>query len=615
MQTGSISYRVADTLKQYPPFQSMEEADLLALTARGRVKFHEIDEYILWEGAAHGPYVYFIQHGTVSLWETTPQGEQLRDIRGVGDMLGLTRYNGSEASSYSAKATSDVVIYALPATDFSACVAKYPSAQRYVAAHMAVTPDYQPQDRRKGPHETFLYDTVARREPAVCAPEDSLAEAARRMSGAGSRAIAVVDSSGRVTGLLGGDAILHALGTPGFDPSQKVAALMNVNPCVLPADATVSQCVVAMAEAGANAAAITEGGLPAGRLHGLITSADLTTAFGDQPGIILREISVAAPVEALRALQQRGRAFVLAQLESPSAVDWLARFTFLADVAILKRIVRLFPPPAAGGYCWCLYGGAGRGESMPPAQQRAAVILSDPAMHSYFVGWYRVVQQALRDCDYIARPPHYDDLFSVAGLEEWKRRFHGWIQDPVLNPVHHALPLFDMRPVMGDHALYQELESTVNAAIREEPTFLRLLAHDCLSSLPPLTFYRDAVIEESGEQSNVFDLKRRALRPLVDVGRVFATAAGHALGGSTLERFQWARTLLPAQESIFREAADTLRVVLYLQARAGIRQHSGGSDLPPSLLSHHDRQILKIGFRSLHRLLEFTADSRWLVVA
>jgi len=611
VQTGSISYRVADTLKQYPPFQSMEEADLLALTARGRVKFHEADEYILWENAAHGPYVFFIQQGTVSLWETTPEGEQLRDIRGVGDMLGLTRYNGSETSGYSAKAASEVVIYALPATDFGACVEKYPNAKRYVAAHMAVTPDYQPQDHRKGAHEIFLYDAIPRREPAVCSTEDSVAEAARRMGAAGSRAIAVVQDGAGLTGVVGGDAILQALGTPGFLPSQPVSNLIQALPCVLPSDATVSQSVVAMAEAGANIAAITEGGLPTGKLHGLITSADLTTAFGDQPGIILREISIAGSVEALRVLQQRARAFVLTQLDSPSAVDWLARFTFLADVAVLKRIARLFPPPA-GGYCWCLYGGAGRGESLPPAQQRAAIILRDPSMHAFFVGWYRVVQQALRDCDYIARPAHYDDLFSVAGIEEWKHRFSGWIEDPVANPVHHALPLFDLRPAMGDFALYRDLENTVNAAIGPESNFVRLLAHDCLSSLPPLTFYRDAVIEESGEQTTVFDLKKRALRPLVDVGRVFATAAGHALGGSTLERFQWARAMLPAQESIFREAADTLRVVLALQARAGIRQHSSGSDLPPAMLSHHDRQILKIGFRSLHRLLEFTADGSWL---
>ena len=34
------------------------------------------------------------------------------------------------------------------------------------------------------------------------------------------------------------------------------------------------------------------------------------------------------------------------------------------------------------------------------------------------------------------------------------------------------------------------------------------------------------------------------------------------------------------------------------------------TELPPALL--YDRQILKSGFRAIHRLLEFTADPQWL---
>jgi hypothetical protein len=34
--------------------------------------------------------------------------------------------------------------------------------------------------------------------------------------------------------------------------------------------------------------------------------------------------------------------------------------------------------------------------------------------------------------------------------------------------------------------------------------------------------------------------------------------------------------------------------------------------LPPALLSRHDRHVLKSGFPAIHRLLEFTADPKWL---
>ena len=131
-------------------------------------------------------------------------------------------------------------------------------------------------------------------------------------------------------------------------------------------------------------------------------------------------------------------------------------------------------------------------------------------------------------------------------------------------------------------------------------------------SLPPLTFFQDAVVDESGEETAVFRLEHGAVRPLVDVGRVFGVAAGKALGTSTIERFAMAGTLLPEHESIFREASETLRVVLWQQGRIGISQGTDGSELPPALLSRYDRQLLKRGFRSILRLLEFTADSKWL---
>jgi hypothetical protein len=70
--------------------------------------------------------------------------------------------------------------------------------------------------------------------------------------------------------------------------------------------------------------------------------------------------------------------------------------------------------------------------------------------------------------------------------------------------------------------------------------------------------------------------------------------------------------MLPERESIFREASETLKVVLYQQARTGIRQQNSGAQLAPSMLSHHDRQILKSGFRSILRLLEFTAEGDWM---
>ena len=168
-------------------------------------------------------------------------------------------------------------------------------------------------------------------------------------------------------------------------------------------------------------------------------------------------------------------------------------------------------------------------------------------------------------------------------------------------------------PSTVEQSLWRDLEATVVAGVDRD--LLQVLANDCLASLPPLTFFEDAVVEESGEHMTVFRLEHSALRPLVDVGRVFGMATGKVLGTSTRERLACARRLLPEHESVFREASDTFRILLWQQARIGIGQGTDGTELPPALLSRHDRHVLKSGFRSILRLVELTGNSAWFQTA
>jgi CBS domain-containing protein len=612
MQTAAISYRVADFLKSYPPFQFMDETDLLALAAHGRVKFHEVDEYLCWQDAVPGPYVFVVQQGAVSLWETTNGQEYLRDIRGAGDMVGIERFAGAEKYLFSAKATSDVVVYALNAADFEAMLAKYAEAGRYIASQASVAADYQGAGPQPSAHQLFVHDLAGDRPPLACHATDTIRDAARRMSRYGARAIAVVDGSQNLLGMITSDAVLRWVAEDG-DLAIPVRTLMHRDVCVIPSHATVSQCVLAMADAKAEVAALTEDGSPCGRLLNLIGANDLAPAFGDQPTQILRDIPHAHDTASLRRLAQRSRAFALDQLRSPGALDWLARFVNRIDMSVLRRVLDLTGAAARVDGCWVFYGAAGRGELLSAVMPQIAVILPDGEDASHAASAYRDVIKSLEDCGYLSLPADATELsFACANLSEWTRRFTGWVRNPVLTQVYQARPLFDLHPVYRRERLWQSLATGVKADIQAEKNFVRLLAHDCMASFPPLTFFRDAVVEETGEHTHVFHLETNALLPLVDVGRVFGLAAGRGLGGSTLERFALAKTLLPEHESIFREASETLRVVLYHQARAGIRQHSDGADLEPALLSRHDRQVLKNGFRSIHRLLEFSAECRWL---
>ena len=204
----------------------------------------------------------------------------------------------------------------------------------------------------------------------------------------------------------------------------------------------------------------------------------------------------------------------------------------------------------------------------------------------------------------------FDTSFYAASVADWKRRYEAWGRQPILEQMYLARGLFDVRPLQEGHALHHDIGKAIRGEIDKD--FLRVIANDCVARLPPLTIFQDAVVDDMGERSATLQIERHALTPLVDIARVYGIAGGRVPGWSTHERLAMARRLLPQREAIFREATDTLRILLWLQGRIGIRQGTSGAELSPNLLTRHDRQVLKSGFRVIHRLIELTADYEWI---
>jgi CBS domain-containing protein len=436
---------------------------------------------------------------------------------------------------------------------------------------------------------------------------------AARLGATGAEALAVVDAAGHLLGIVTAAALLAAVGRDGAAACR--ARDLLVTPATAGADATVAECVLALAASGTDAVAITEGGSPTGVLHALVTPRDLVPTFGEQPVALLRELQRAPSPEALGAVNGRFRSFLLDQLAAPSSVDWLTALARRFDETLFARLVALTGAPAGEDCSWFFFGATARGEAMNAQALQVGLVYDDasPQRAQALLDWHARLCAAFPECGYVRSESSAgpDSAYRCGSRREWEDRFRGWVRDPVANALYKARPLFDLRPVLGSPRWFPPLEAAVREEVARQETFLFVLANDCLANLPPLSFFRDLVVEESGEQNAVFQLERSALRPLVDVARVFAIAGGRGLGSSTLERLELGRQHAPAEEKVFREATDTTRLLLFHQARAALRHSGSGAEIPPASLSRHDRQALKAGFRSILRLLELASAREW----
>jgi len=605
VETAAIRYRVADFLKKQPPFDAISEDDLLALAGTGRVKFFEPNQYILSQGASR-VQIYVIQQGIVSLWdERSPEG-RLLDLRGAGDILGIDQLQETRGYPYSATSTNDVLVYTFPIEEFETLLEKYPAAAEYVAAYGNLTGSGRVSRAQTDPQNLSVRDLVTGQKLAICGAEATIREVARQLQDGGLDAIVVQDSQQRLRGIVTAGTLVRWLADGGNTADKPVATLLHDSPLKISPEASVGDAVIALSSVDHGALAVTTDDTSSSSTISVVTFAKLGQAFGDRPTEILREVAHATNTRALRELNQRARSFALRYLNNAETVGWLTRFVSAVDSAIVRRIIAIVAPERIEG-CWCFCGTSGRREGL--TRQRPELILITNDDRGFEIA--RRVVACIEECGYLpAGDRDTEPEFHVATSEEWRERFLKWMDDPVFQKIYLARPFFDLRPVFGADATWESLETSVRDHIN--PDFLFVVANDCLSTLPPLTFFRDVVLAETGEELGIFRLEETALRPLVDVGRVFGLATRKIFGTSTLERFALAQESLPASASIFREASEALRIVLWQQGRIGIRQGTTGSDLPPALLGPYDRQLLKSAFRSISRLIEFTGDLEWL---
>ena len=163
---------------------------------------------------------------------------------------------------------------------------------------------------------------------------------------------------------------------PGMPTSRSPVCCASAPPAVGSA-ASVIDGVLAMAEADADALAVTSDGSSSGQLQTLVTSRDIGRAFGDQPISILREIRLAPNTQELRGAQSPRARFG----PSVSHQRGLARLggslrVSLTDVNIVKQIIALVSAEAPSA-CWCFCGAAGRGESLTRHAPQLVLIVED----------------------------------------------------------------------------------------------------------------------------------------------------------------------------------------------------------------------------------------------
>lgn len=516
-------------LQEIPPFSQLSTEYVQYIADAIQIEYFAADQDILIYNGKPAEYLYIVRRGSVDLLREDDRGMQVFDTLGEGELFGYPSLIRKQPPIVTVRTREETLAYLLPAQDFHRLRRDIPAFTRFFAtsALERITQRLQVHDDNAAP-ELFrhrLRDLVERNLVSV-RPDMTVREVAQVMR---EYSVSSVFVESTPPGIITDRDLRNRVVAAGVSDSTLVSEVMTSPILSLSIDSLVFEALVTMLEQRIHHMPVTE----AGRVVGMITDTDILRQQSKSPLFLPRQLQRARTSRDLRLYTDLVTGTVGTLLDAGARVSDIGRVVAVAHDALLVRLLKdaeaaLGEPPCP--YAWLVLGSEGRYEQTLRTDQDNALVYADhapPEAAEYFHALAERVVGQLVECGF---PPCPGNIMATNSLwrqplQVWKTYFDQWISTPKEEALLRVSIFFDYRKVYGTLDAEAELRPVVLRG-RENRVFLGRLARVALRQHAPVSFFRQLVLERSGEARDLIDLKVRGTALVVDLARLFALEAG-----------------------------------------------------------------------------------------
>ena len=568
MKTSVIRYRVADFLRESAPFDGMTLEDLLEFAGSGRVLFHEDGVLLFQKGETRDGVIWVIQQGRIEVLDEESSVEELKDVMGPGDILGLRSHAADTVYRRTARTATETILYAFDANTFDRLVSRYPDAVRFLTAHVSASTDHTKALRLPEARDPLLSELeksswlrrsaipaesehLLQRRFVTCDPTLPIVNAARLMIDEQCDPLVIVTPDAMPLGLIDSRTLIDRVGAGRISSEVPVEAFMDRNFASVAPGMGIAEHFLEMLRSRVSSLVITADGSARSRVLGILRDTDLELMCGRNPVTILKAIRASKSIRELAFLWRRAEAFLEENWAGPSVVDWFAEVMSEFRRALIERLIEVSSVELSRTgrsipsipYCWILFGEAARREPLTGFCD-IGIAYADGSGDSaeeaarYFSTFLQKVTAKLEACGLHARETIAPSARSgqARSISQWKELFRDRIRDPIGSQVYATREGFDFSLVQGESVLVGQLREAILEEQERNEAFLAVMANDTLAKLPPLTFFQGMALEMDGRLNQVLDIEKTVLNPITDASRVLAFSNRDMSTANTIER-------------------------------------------------------------------------------
>ncbi|WP_339652245.1 DUF294 nucleotidyltransferase-like domain-containing protein [uncultured Salegentibacter sp.] len=628
---NTIASRIADFLKNYPPFNLLKKEDLLIISQQVKVKYLEKGKLLFAEGDIGHKRFYVVNKGAISLERENEGKRETIDKCDEGDIFGLRPLFAKENYLINAIAEEETILYAIPIKKFKPLteenkevgnflIQSFASNTRnpYAEAHKGkLISDKEPVENQYKPNNNLfeLQPAPVTRKVVMTSPETTIKKAAQLMSKKKVGSVLVVEEN-IPKGIVTDEDFRDMVATGAFGIDTPVSRIMASPVICYPQGLTIAQAQLTMMKHHINHICITEDGTPNTKVVGILSEHDIMVSEGHNPSVLMKAIQRSSSTNELKKIRHKITLLLRGFLAANIPLNHISKIIFELNDATIKRIIerciKKLPTPPPCDFTWISLGSQGRKEQLLQTDQDNALIFEDVPQEkleetrAYFLELSRKVNKRLNIIGYefcpaemMAKNPKY-----CLSLSEWKDQFTNWIIDPGNDEILLCSIFFDFDISYGNVYLSNALADHIFSLTKDNRKFYAVMGATTLRNPSPLGFFRQFLLEEDGENKDFFDIKKRGITPLTDAGRLLILYHQVKNISNTAERFEKLAQLEPNNKELFLACAYASKVLLKFRTQHGLENRNSGRFIDLENLSKEEKIKLKRCFKSIRQVQE-----------
>ena len=614
--SNSVAENIANFLKEYSPFNYLTHDELIQVaTSIGVVNLEKHKILFQINDKLHESF-YVVATGTVNLFVIADAEETLLNKCYAGDVFGLRPFFAKNNYMMSAKAREDSIVYAIPIAIFKPFVAQNPQVLDFLLESFATNTrnPFDKENRGKLITDTvysenqqneiqYFQSLAYNKTPLKINVSAIVKDTAQLMTENMLDNIIITDQNYPI-GIVTDSDFRSKIANGRFPLISTIDKIMSSPVITVPENVSVAEAQLLLLKHNVSHLCVTIDGSDKSDVKGVISEHDLIVAQANNPGVLIKEIKRSLSPKELKLVREKLTELIQTSIAKNIPLPHIYNISGEIITAIIKRsielaILDLGSPPAR--FAWFSIGSQGRKEQFLLTDQDSFLIFEDVIaekyrdVKDYFLKLAKRATSILEKVGYEFCPNGHmaSNMLWCKSLSDWIKQYNNWMKTPGEKSNDISSIFFDYEFVFGETKIEETLDDLILKNTKNNALFFDYLGNDALRKQPSLNFFKKFNLEDEGENKGKFDIKNRAIMPLVDGARLFTVSLNLRGVNNTYLRFKQLAITDPKSSEIYLNCADAFLILSKFRTLEGLKSDTSGNFINVEELNKVDKEKLK----------------------